>query len=96
MARLRAVALERGIGEIAMSPVRTGGARPPVVRLGPIALPASAQVRLRRLSSGATYKEEAAQLLVPVPDGGNAATTVRTLLEELVPRPDAGADGGTL
>ena len=36
-------------------------------------LPASAQVRLRRLAPGATYKEELAQLLVPLGTGELAA-----------------------
>ena len=35
----------------------------------PVALPASAQVRLRRLAPGATYREDLGQLLVPVPAG---------------------------
>ncbi len=65
LARLRAGALARGIREIAMSPVRPGGTRQPVVRVAPVALPASAQVRLRRLAPGATYREDSAQLLVP-------------------------------
>ena len=41
----------------------------PVVRLSPVALPASAQVRLRRLAPGATYREDLAQLLVPMTTG---------------------------
>ena len=69
LGRLRASALARGIGEIAMSSVRPGGTRRPMVRLSPITLPASAQVRLRRLAPGATYREELAQLLVPDPGG---------------------------
>ena len=59
LARLRASALARGISEVAMSPVRAGVGRPPTVRLSPVALPASAQVRLRRLAPGATYREDA-------------------------------------
>ena len=53
LARLRASALARGIGEVAMSSVRPGGTRRPMVRLSPVALPASAQVRLRRAGARA-------------------------------------------
>src|SRR5580704_4245612 len=51
------LALARGISEVIMSPVRAGGARQPTVRVSPVALPASAQVRLRRVAPGATYRE---------------------------------------
>ena len=56
----RAGAMARGIAEIAMSSVRPGGARQPVVRLSPVTLPASAQVRLRRTAPGATWREDRA------------------------------------
>ncbi len=81
----RASALARGIGEVAMSSVRPGGTQRPVVRLSPVALPASAQVRLRRVVPGATYRDDLAQLLLPVPDGAPAAESVRGVIEELLP-----------
>jgi len=96
VARLRASALTRGVDEIAMSSVRPGGTRQPVVRLSPVRLPASAQVRLRRLAPGATYREDMAQLLVPVANGEAVAETVRGVMEELIPGRDAGASGDTL
>jgi transcription-repair coupling factor (superfamily II helicase) len=85
LARLRASAMSRGISEIAMSSVRPGGTRRPVVRLQPMALAASAQVRLRRLAPGAAYREDLNQLLVPIPEDERAADLVRGLLDELVP-----------
>jgi transcription-repair coupling factor (superfamily II helicase) len=96
LSRLRASALERQITEIAMSPVRTGGTRQAVVRVAPVALAASAQVRLRRLAPGATYREDMAQLLVPITEGESPAETVRGVIEALLPAADAGRDGGTL
>ncbi len=96
VARLRAGALARGITEIAMSSVRPGGTRRPVVRLEPVGLPASAQVRLRRLSSGATYREDLSRLLVPVPEGEAPAEVVGRLLDELLPVADVGPGGDTL
>ena len=96
LARLRASALARGIGEVAMSSVRPGGTRQAVVRVSPAHLPASAQVRLRRLAPGATYREDLAQLLVPVPAGSVAADAVRSILEELIPAGDSGTGGDSL
>ncbi len=96
VARLRTAALARGVREIAMSSVRPGGTRRPVARVEPVVLPASAQVRLRRLVPGGSYKEEGSQLLVPLPEGGDAADAVRALLEELLPPTDAGVAGDTL
>ena len=37
------------------------------VKLSPITLPASAEVRLRRLAPGATYQADQNRLLLPVP-----------------------------
>jgi transcription-repair coupling factor (superfamily II helicase) len=90
LARLRVAALVRGIDEIAMSSVRPGGTRRPVVRLSPVRLPASAEVRLRRSAPGAAYREDLAQLLVPIPEGERAADAVRQLVEDLIP---AGSPG---
>jgi transcription-repair coupling factor (superfamily II helicase) len=85
LARLRASAMARGVNEIAMSSVRPGGTRRPVVRLRPMSLAASAQIRLRRLAPGAVYREDLDQLLVPIPEDERAADVVRGLLEDLVP-----------
>jgi transcription-repair coupling factor (superfamily II helicase) len=92
LARLRASALGRGIGEIAMSSVRPGGTRRPVVRLSPITLPASAEVRLRRLAPDAAYREDASQLLMPIDGGDHAADAVRAVIEELIPAAEAAAE----
>jgi hypothetical protein len=59
-------------------------------------LPASAQVRLRRLAPGAAYKEELAQLLVPLGTTELAADSLRQLLEDLVPPADPESVGDTL
>ncbi len=96
LARLRASAMARRIDEITMSSVRPGGTRQPVVRVSPVTLPASAQVRLRRLAPGASYREDMAQLLVPVIDGQLAADVVRGMIEELIPVGDSGNGGDTL
>jgi transcription-repair coupling factor (superfamily II helicase) len=95
VARLRVGAMARGVGEVVVSSVRPGGTRRPVVRLSPVVLPASAQVRLRRVAPDATYREDLGQLLVPVPEGQPAAVAVLGILEDMIPLPDSGAEGGT-
>jgi hypothetical protein len=79
-----------------MSSVRAAGGRPPTVRISPVSIPASAQVRLRRLAPGATYREDLAQLLVPIANGDSAPDTVRGLLEDLLPLADVSSGGDTL
>ena len=96
LARLRASATSRGIDEIAMSSVRPGGTRQPVVRVAPVTLPASAQVRLRRVAPGATYREEMSQLLLPLTDGEPAADAVRRVIEDLLPPGDSNPAAATL
>jgi len=96
LARLRAAALARGISEVAMSSVRAAGGRPPTVRVSPVALPASAQVRLRRVAPGAAYREDLAQLLLPISNGDSAPDTVRGVIEELIPLADVSPAGDTL
>jgi transcription-repair coupling factor (superfamily II helicase) len=91
LARLRAVAMARGVQEITMSSVRPGGATQPVARVLPVRLAASAEVRLRRLVPGATYREDLGQLLIPIRAGELAADILRQLLEDLIPPADAGA-----
>ena len=79
-----------------MSSVRAAGGRPPTVRVSPVALPASAQVRLRRVAPGATYREDLAQLLLPLTNGDSAPDAVRGVIEELIPLADVSPAGDTL
>jgi transcription-repair coupling factor (superfamily II helicase) len=96
LARLRAAAIARGIREVSVSPVRQHGSRQVVLRVMPARLAASAQVRLRRLHPGATYKEDLAQLLVPLPSDRLAADVVHQLLEDLIPLADSKVAGDSL
>jgi transcription-repair coupling factor (superfamily II helicase) len=96
VARLRAAAMARGIREVSVSPVRVHGSRQVVLRVMPAHLAASAQVRLRRLHPGATYKEDLSQLLVPLPTDRLAADVVHELLEDLIPLADSEMAGDTL
>jgi hypothetical protein len=66
------------------------------VRVAPVRLPASAQVALRRVAPGATYREDMAQLLVPVPSGEPVPDAIRRVIEELIPGGDSGTAADTL
>ena len=56
-------------------------------------LPASAQVRLRRLAPGATFREELHQLVVPLDPKAPAAEVLCTLLDALAPARDGARRG---
>jgi transcription-repair coupling factor (superfamily II helicase) len=101
VARLRVECLRLGITELTVTVPRSlggmGGAGRASVKLSPVTLPASAEVRLRRLAPGATYQPDFHRLLAPLPapDSGNDyAPVVVNLLRELVPPPDPPADDG--
>ncbi|MHB1585286.1 MAG: transcription-repair coupling factor, partial [Acidimicrobiales bacterium] len=85
VARLRVECLRLGITEVTVVPARVGGARRPSARLSPVALPASAQVRLRRLAPGANVREDLHQLVVPLEEKERPAEALRNLLTALVP-----------
>jgi transcription-repair coupling factor (superfamily II helicase) len=95
LARLRTAAMARGIREITMSSVRPGGSAQPVARVLPVRLVASAEVRLRRLVPGARYREDLAQLLIPIRPGELPADVLRQLLEDLLAPDDAESGSGS-
>jgi transcription-repair coupling factor (superfamily II helicase) len=98
VARLRVECLRLGITDVAVAVPRpgmggsggSGGRAGPraTVKLSPLTLPASAEVRLRRLAPGATYQPDLHRLLMPMAppaDGSDYAPSLVELLTELVP-----------
>jgi transcription-repair coupling factor (superfamily II helicase) len=83
VARLRAECARTGVREVTVTANRTGPGLQ--ARLLPVRLPASAQIRLRRLSRDAIYKEDLGQLVVPLRTGVDPAQALTLLLSELVP-----------
>jgi transcription-repair coupling factor (superfamily II helicase) len=88
--RLRVECLRTGVTEITAAATKPGGAGPGrpgevVVRMSPVRLPVSSQVRLRRLHSRAILKEDTAQLIVPLPAGDDLADRIVDLLRGLLP-----------
>ncbi|CAN5759417.1 transcription-repair coupling factor [soil metagenome] len=85
VARLRAEAHRLGVREINVTKGPAFGGPAWTARVSPLALKASQTVRLARLFKGAVYKEEAGQLVLPVPKTPDLAGTLVDLLRQLVP-----------
>ena len=97
MALLRVECLRLGINDLSVSVPRFAGeglgprggpGGRAVVKMTPVTLPASAEVRLRRIAPGGSYQPEAQRLTFPVaPDrsSGGYAPGLVALLRELVP-----------
>ncbi len=91
VALLRAECLRLGVSDLAVTVPRFGAvARTPqaTAKLAPIVLPASAEVRLRRVAPGAVYQADQHRLVVPAaPAEGSGAYApgLVALLRELVP-----------
>ncbi len=88
--RLRAECARTGVSEVTAAATKPGGAGPGrpgevVVRMAPVKLAVSSQVRLRRLHPRAILKEEAAQLIVPLASGEDLADRIVALLGDLLP-----------
>jgi transcription-repair coupling factor (superfamily II helicase) len=77
VARLRAECHRTGVKEVTVA--RN------VIRMSPVVLKVSAQIRLQRLSRTAVYKEDLSQLVVPVMPGADPVNAVLTLLGQLFP-----------
>jgi len=77
VARLRAECARTGVREVTVAKS--------VARLAPVRLLTSQQIRLRRISHDAVWKEDLAQLVVPLRRGANPLDAVMTLLRELIP-----------
>ncbi len=86
---LRAECARLGLREVTVVKGGAGGgaAGQLVARLSPIALRTSERVRLGRIWPRAVYKEDAQQIVGPLPKGPDPAQALVGLLAELVPEP---------
>jgi len=84
--RLRAECSRVGVREVTVASGGLRGARDAwVARLSPLSLPASAQVRLRRLRPSSAYKADLGQVVVELARGEDVAEALIGLLSALVP-----------
>jgi hypothetical protein len=98
VARLRAECVRTGVREITVTQVRPGAGGvgrigEVVARISPVALLASARVRLQRIAPKALYKEDAGQLQVPLRGGSTLANDLALLLAELIATPPSASSG---
>lgn len=85
VARLRAEAHRLGIREINVTKGPAFGGPAWTARVSPLPLRTSQTIRLARLFKGAVYKEDAAQVVFPIPKTPDLAGTIVDLLRQLVP-----------
>jgi len=88
--RLRAECVRTGVTEVTAAAAKPGAGGPGrpgevVVRLSPVKLAVSSQVRLARVHPRAILKQDSAQLIVPLAGGDDLADRLVALLSELVP-----------
>jgi transcription-repair coupling factor (superfamily II helicase) len=93
--RLRAECVRTGVSEVTAAAAKPGAGGPGrlgevVVRMSPVRLAVSSQVRLKRLHPRAILKEDTAQLIVPLAAGDDLADRLVALLRELFPAPTEG------
>ncbi|MEY2463715.1 MAG: hypothetical protein QOH64_1853, partial [Acidimicrobiaceae bacterium] len=85
VASLRAECARLGIREVNVSKGPGFGGPAHIVRLGPLTLKVSQEVRLQRLVKDSIYKSETRQLQLPVKRAGDLVSGLVTFLRELVP-----------
>jgi transcription-repair coupling factor (superfamily II helicase) len=88
--RLRADCVRTGAREVTVTTSGYGHRRSLTARVSPISLRASQRVRLQRLRPQAVYKEDQAQLVVPLGAEESPAEALVELIGQLVPADDAG------
>jgi transcription-repair coupling factor (superfamily II helicase) len=84
VARVRAECARLGITEVTVAKGPGFGGPAYIVRLTPVALKVSQEVRLQRLVKGAVYKTDQQQLQLPVVKATALAEGIVTLLQQLV------------
>ncbi|MCV7347258.1 transcription-repair coupling factor [Mycolicibacterium rhodesiae] len=80
MARLRLVCRSYGVTEVAA----TGSGSATTIRVSPLTLPDSAQLRLKRVYPGASYRATTSTVMVPIPRAGSGVGAPRIRDLELV------------
>jgi transcription-repair coupling factor (superfamily II helicase) len=83
LAELRLVCLSYGVTSVVVLPARVGVRSKPVLKIGPLTLTLSQQLRLRRLHGSAAYSEATKELRTELRPAEVSARAIATLLEEL-------------
>lgn len=89
LAKLRLSCIAFGITSLSTSLARPGGARESTVRVVPVQLRSSREMRLKRTMPTARYRPETSQLVLPLPKGEGAAWVKASLEDLLADEPSA-------
>jgi transcription-repair coupling factor (superfamily II helicase) len=84
LAQLRLTCLELGVSSVVVMPAKVGVRSKPVVKLGPLELALSQQMRLRRLHGSRAYVEATKELRIEVSSEDASPKALLQLLRELV------------
>jgi transcription-repair coupling factor (superfamily II helicase) len=84
LAQLRLTCLELGVSSLVVLPAKVGVRSKPVVKLGPLELSLSQQIRLRRLHGSRAYVEATKELRIDVTPDSATPRALFELLGELV------------
>ncbi len=83
LARLRLACLEYGVTSVVVLPARVGVRTKPVLKMGPLVLATSQQIRLRRQLGSSAYNESTRELRVERAPSEVSAHAILSLLEEV-------------
>jgi transcription-repair coupling factor (superfamily II helicase) len=84
LAELRLTCLELGVSSVVVLPAKIGVRSKPVVKLGPLELSLSQQMRLRRLHGSRAYVEATKELRIEVTPENASPRALLELLHQLV------------
>jgi transcription-repair coupling factor (superfamily II helicase) len=84
LAQLRLTCLHLGVSSVVVMPAKVGVRSKPVVKLGPLELALSQQMRLRRMHGSRAYVEATKELRIEVSPDGASPRALLQLLNELM------------
>ncbi len=94
LAALRLACLERGVTSLRVAPAQVGVRSKPVVRIGPLRLSLSQQLRLRRQYGSRAYDESTHEVRLELSADAVGPSRLRAVLDEMVPALGAAGAGG--
>jgi transcription-repair coupling factor (superfamily II helicase) len=83
LAQLRLVCLDLGVASVKVLPARVGLRSKPVLKLGPLTLSISQQLRLRRTHGSSAYNDTTKELRLELSAGAVTSHSILSLLEEV-------------
>lgn len=84
LAKIRARAIRAAITSVSVSGMGRSSLVSPAVKIMPIDLKASANMRMKRVFPGAVYKEAEKSIVVPIPKSANPFEAVEHVFDQLV------------